>query len=294
MTKRVFVTGGTGFVGSVLVPELLRTGHRVLALARSDAAAKALETAGAEVQRGDLEDEAGLRRGALAADAVVHAAFQLDLSNWAKGGEIDVRAIAALGEACANSDRLLVVSSGAFAIDAAGVGTERDGSLKTIPRATETAAEAARMNGAKVALLRLGVVHGDHDRHFIPALINIARAKGISAYVGDGAQQWPMVHVKDATEAYRLTLDRGVAGATYHAIAEQGVSVRAIASVIASKLGVPLVSLSPAEAAAHFGPLALFVSTSRPTSSTRTREELCWAPRHPTLLEDLENGTYFR
>ncbi|WP_224360252.1 SDR family oxidoreductase [Hyalangium versicolor] len=291
---RVFVTGGSGFVGAELVPELIRAGHRVLGLARSEASARTLRAAGAEVHEGNLADLDGLRRGAVAADAVIHAAFDLDLADWAKGGEADRRAIEALGAAIAGSERLLVVTSGAFAIGAPGVASEEDGARAGgHPRVTEQAAAEASARGARVALLRLGVVHGDGDRHFLPALIALARAKGISAYVGDGAQRWPQVHVRDAAEAYRLTLERGAAGARYHAIAEEGVAVREIAAVIARKLGIPLVAQSPEEAAAHFGVLAPFVSADRPTTSARTREELGWSPHHPGVLEDLKAGNYF-
>jgi len=291
---RVFVTGGSGFVGTELVRGLVRAGHPVLGLARSEASARTLRAAGAEVLAGNLADLDALRRGAVAADAVVHAAFDLDLADWAKGGESDRRAIEALGAAIAGSKRLLVVTSGAFAIDAQGVASEQDDARAGgHPRVTESAAATASAGGARVALLRLGVVHGDGDRHFLPALIAIARAKGISAYVGDGAQAWPMVHVRDAAEAYRLTLERGAAGARYHAIAEQGVAVREIAAVIARKLEIPLVAQSPEEAAEHFGVLAPFVSANRPTTSARTREELAWSPREHGVLADLETGDYF-
>jgi len=294
---RVFVTGGSGFVGTAIVEDLIRAGHRVLALARSDASADKLRSAGAEVKSGDLADLDGLRRGALEADAVIHAAFQLDLADWAKGGELDRRAIEAIGAAIAGSERLLVVSSGAFGIDTTALGTqeatEENGPRTGHPRVTETAAAEASARGAKVALLRLGVVHGDGDRHFLPALIAVARGKGISAYVGDGTQRWPVVHLRDAAEAYRLTLERGAPGARYHAVAEGGIPIRDIASVVARKLDIPLVALSSEEAAAHFGPLALFVGTDRPTASAHTRKALGWAPHHPGLLEDLETGTYF-
>lgn len=291
---RVFVTGATGFVGAELVRQLARSDHRVVGLARSKASAEKLRSLGAEVHEGDLADLDGLRRGALAADAVVHAAFDLDMADWAKGGESDRLAIEALGGALAGSDKLLVVTSGAFAIASSDVATEADAARSGgHPRVTEQAAADAAARGAKVAILRLGVVHGDGDRHFLPALIGLARAKGISAYAGDGNQRWPMVHVGDAAEVYRLALERGAPGAVYHAIAEQGVPFREIATVIARKLGIPLVAQSTGEAAAHFGVLAPFASADRPTSSARTREDLGWKPRQRGLLEDLEKGTYF-
>lgn len=291
---RVFVTGGSGFVGMELVSELVRAGHRVLGLARSEAAARKLRSVGAEVHEGDLADLERLRRGALGADAVIHAAFDLDMADWAKGGASDRKAIEAIGGAIAGSERLFVVTSGAFALDTAGTATEDDRAPSGgHPRVTETAAEEAQARGARVAILRLGVVHGDDDRHFLPALIAVARAKKISAFVGDGAQRWPVVHVRDAAKAYRLALERGTSGARYHAIAEEGVAVRDIAGVISRKLGVALESRSTDEAAAHFGVLAKFVSASRPTSSARTREQLGWSPRERGVLADLEQGTYF-
>lgn len=290
---RVFVTGGTGFVGSVVVPELVRAGHGVLGLARSEASEKALVGLGAEVLRGDLEDREVLRRGARETDAVIHAGFELDLANWARGGAIDRAAIETFGDALAGSARPLLVTSGAFGIDARGLATESDGPLRSLPRATETAAAEARERGAHVSILRLGVVHGPADRHFLPRLVAIARAKGVSAYVGDGAARWPMVHLLDTPAAYRLALEKAAPAATYHLIAEEGVTVRAIATAIADKLGVPLVSQTPEEAAAHFGPFAPFVSADRPTSSARTREVLGWEPRHPGLLEDFATGDYF-
>jgi nucleoside-diphosphate-sugar epimerase len=294
MAMRVFVTGGSGFVGTELVPELVRAGHRVLGLARSETAARKLRSAGAEVHEGDLSDLDGLRRAALATDAAIHAAFDLDLADWAKGGASDQKAIETLGAAIAGSERLLVVTSGAFVLDVPRLASEDDRSRASgHPRVTEDAAAEASARGARVALLRLGVVHGDGDRHFLPALIAVARAKGISAYVGDGAQRWPVVHVRDVAKAYSLTLERGAAGARYHAIAEEGVAVRDIAAVIARKLGIPLVALSPEEAAAHFGVLAPFVGADRPTSSARTREELGWRPNERGLLDDLELGSYF-
>lgn len=291
----VFITGGTGFVGKVVVAELVRAGHRVTALARSDTSARALLAAGAEVQRGDLADLDGLRRGALAADRIVHAAFELDLSDWAKGGELDRRAIEAMGAAIAGSDRHLVVTSGAFALDVSGVATEADNTQrKAVPRVTEPVTDEAAARGARVSLVRLGVVHGDADRHFLPGLIAIARSKGVSAYVDDGAQRWPVVNVLDTGSIFRLAIEKGKPGARYHAIAEEGVPVRAIAEVIARKLGVPLVSQTPEEAVAHFGPMAMFAAADRPTSSTRTRAELGWTPEHRGLLDDLEHGTYFQ
>jgi nucleoside-diphosphate-sugar epimerase len=294
---RVFVTGGTGFIGSAIVRELIEAGHRVLGLARSEASAKALTAAGAEVHRGDLGDSDSLCSGVAAADGVIHAGFQHDFANFKAVSEIDRQAIDTLGGAVAGSDRPLVITSGLFLVPSCRVATEDDASAfhsAALPRAaTEEAAASAAERGARISVVRAAVVHGDGDPHFLSTVIKLAREKGVSAHVVDGLNHWPAVHVLDIARLYRLALEKGAAGARYHGVAEEGVTFRAIAELVAKRLGVPLVSLSPDQAADHFGAFAMFASMDRRASSTQSQERLGWRPRHPSLLEDLDRGTYF-
>ena len=295
---RIFVTGATGFIGSAVVRELIDAGHQVLGLTRSDAGAKSLIAAGAQVHRGDLEDLESLRSGAAAADAVIHTAFIHDFSKFQENCEIDRRAIEALGDALVGSDRLLIVTSGT-GMSSSGPGlpaTENDPpvSSKVIPRgATEEAAAAVADRGVRVAIMRLPQVHDTVKQGLVTYTIRVAREKGVSAYVGDGLNRWPAAHRLDTARLYRLALEKAEAGARYHAVAEEGVPVREIAEVIGRGLKVPVVSLKPEDAVNHFGWLGLFVGWDIPASSAQTREKLGWNPTGPGLISDLENMRYF-
>jgi nucleoside-diphosphate-sugar epimerase len=297
---RVFVTGATGFIGSAIVRELVDAGHRVLGLVRSEAGARALAAAGVEAHRGDVADLDSLSLGAATTDGVIHTAYNHDFVNVTReaAAEADVRAIEAFGAALAGTGRPLVITSGVWLLGNGGVFTEDDtpdpraGTAHRLP--CERAALALASRGVRASVVRLAPsVHGDGDRGFVPALIQIARAKGVSAYVGEGRNRWPAVHRLDAAHLFRLAAEKGIAGACYHGAADEGVPTRDIASAIGKRLNLPVVSKSREEAGAHFGWLAAFLALDAPTSSARTQERLGWRPRHPGLLADLEHGHYF-
>ncbi len=295
---RIFVTGATGFIGSAIVPELIQAGHQVLGLTRSDAGAQSLGAAGAEVHRGDLEDLESLRNGAAISDGVIHCAFNHDFSKFVANCEMDRRAIEALGDALTGSDRPLIITSGTGMAKAVPGQPATEENLPDpsdpIPRvASELAAASMAARGVNVSVMRLPQVHNTVKQGLITYAIAVAREKGVSAYVGDGLNRWPAAHVLDTARLYRLALEKRKAGARYHAVAEEGVPVRDIAEVIGRGLKVPVVAMSPEEAAAHFGWLAAFVGRDLPASIAQTQERLGWRPTGPGLIADLEQMRYF-
>jgi len=292
---RVFLTGATGFIGTAVIPKLLSAGHEVLGLARSDEGAAAIAALGADVHRGSLEDLESLRRGAAEADGVIHAGFIHDFSKFRENCEIDRRAIEALGDALAGSGRRLVVTSGTGVPAAGGIRTEDDppaAPTEHMPRVSEQAGEAQRAKGVHVSTMRLPQVHDPRRQGLVTYAIMLAREKGVSAYIGEGANRWPAVHRDAAAALYRLVLEQGESGARYNAVAEQGVPFRAVAEAIGRGLKLPVVSLPPAEAAAHFGWLFGFASLDMPASSALTQARLGWRPSGPGLIEDLDQAGY--
>lgn len=295
---RVFVTGATGFIGSAIVQELIGAGHQVLGLARSDAAANLLVAAGAGVHRGDLEDLDSLRSGAAAADGVIHTGFIHDFARFAEVCETDRRAIEALGSSLVGSDRPLIVCSGTLLITPGRLATEQDipATSCTHPRvASESAADAVTAQGVRVSVIRLSPsVHGEGDHGFVPMLINIAREKGVSAYIGDGLNRWPAVHRLDAARLFRLALEKAPDGGTrFHGVAEEGVAFRKIAEVIGKRLNIPVVGKSIEEAAAHFTWFTHFAAIDGPASSRQTQESLGWHPTQAGLIADIDSDGYF-
>jgi len=294
---RIFVTGATGFIGSAIVPELITAGHQVLGLTRSDAGAKSLTAAGAQVHRGDLNDLESLRKGVAMSDGVIHTAFIHDFSKFQEVCEIDRRVIETLGAALAGSDRPLLITSGT------GIGNSAPGhsaseedapdSSHPIPRvASELAAASLAAKGVRVGAMRLPQVHNTVKQGLVTYAIELARQRGVSAYIGDGRNRWPAVHVLDAARLYRLALEKLETGARYHAVAEEGVPMREIAEVIGRGLTVPVISVSPEEAPAHFGWLAAFAGRDLPASSALTKNRLGWQPTGPGLIADLEQMRY--
>jgi nucleoside-diphosphate-sugar epimerase len=295
---RIFLTGATGFIGSAIVPELINAGHQVLGLTRSDAGAQSLRSAGAEVHRGNLEDLESLRRGAEMSEGVIHCAFDHDFSNFVANCEKDRRAIEEMGSVLVGSDRPFVITSGT------GMGNAVPGQPATEdnfnlnhpnPRkASELAGVSVAERGVNVSVVRLPQVHDPVKQGLITPYVQIAREKGVVAYVGDGFNRWPAAHVLDVARLYRLALEKHEAGSRYNAVAEEGVPVRDIAEVIGRGLKLPVVSLSAEEASAHFGWLAAFMAFDMPASSAQTQKRLGWHPTGPGLIADLERMEYFK
>ena len=290
---RVFLTGATGFIGSAIVQELIGTGHQVLGLTRSDEGAQFLEAAGAQAHRGDLEDLESLRSGAAASDAVIHTAFRHDWSRFAESCELDKRAIEVIGAVLQGSSRPFIVTSG-VGVALGRAATEDDPPLSSpsLPRVSEVTAVALMERGVHASVMRLPQVHDTVKQGLVTPLIAIARAKGVSAYVGEGQNRWPAAHVADVARLYRLALEKGSAGARYHAVAEEGVPLKDIATAIGRGLNVPITSISQEQAQEHFGFLGFFAGRDAHISSARTRLELGWNPTGPGLIADLDGMDY--
>jgi len=293
---RIFLTGATGFIGSAIVPELLKAGHRVVGMTRSEAGARALEAAGAEVHRGTLEEPESLRRGAEKADAVIHTAFDHDFSRFVENCRKDSRAIEALGEGLKGSDRPLVITSGT------GLGNAEPGKPATEdvcnmehpnPRiASEQAGNALLDAGVNVSVVRLPQVHDTVKQGLITPLVAIAREKGVAAYVGEGRNRFPAGHLLDVALLYRLAVERAAPGARYNAVGEEGIETCAIAEALGRGLKLPVVSIAPEKAAEHFGWMAMFAGLDFPASSAWTRRTLEWNPTGPGLIADLDAMKY--
>ncbi|MEU9092926.1 SDR family oxidoreductase [Streptomyces sp. NPDC048428] len=303
---RVFMTGASGWIGSAVVPELIDAGHQVVGLARSDGSAEALTAAGAEVLHGDLDDLGALRDAAAAADGVIHLAFKHDIAfsgDFQGAAGADRRAVEAFGEALAGSGKPFVIASGTLGLAPGRVVTERDGQSPDWPVPFEAARARLATALLTVSLASRNVrssvvrfpptVHGEGDHGFMAALVSIARAKGVSGYIGDGANRWPAVHRADAAHLVRLALEAAPAGSTLHAVGEEGVPIRDVADAIGRRLGLPVASVSPKDADAHFGWLGGLVGVNGPSSSALTRESYGWQPTNPGLIEDLDKGHYF-
>ncbi|WP_028805661.1 SDR family oxidoreductase [Streptomyces sp. 142MFCol3.1] len=299
---RFFVTGASGWIGSAVVPELIDAGHQVVGLARSDASAEVLTESGAEVVRGTVDDLDVLRDAAVASDGVIHLAFKHDIAftgDFQGAAEADRRAVDTFGQALAGTDRPFVLASGVAGLAPGRVATERsthvtDGSPVSIRQATAQKVLELASHGVRSSVVRLSpTCHGEGDQGFMATLVAIARAKGVSGYVGDGANRWPAVHRLDAARLFRLAAEQAPAGTVLHGVAEEGVTIRDVAEVIGRHLDVPVVSLAPDRAAEHFTWLAGFLGLDSPASNTLTRELLGWEPTRPGLLEDLDKGHYF-
>jgi nucleoside-diphosphate-sugar epimerase len=292
---RIFLTGATGFIGSAIVPELIKAGYQVLGLTRSESGAQSLMAAGAEVHRGSLEDPESLRDGAAKSDGVVHLAFNHDFSQFQKNCENDCKAIEAIGEVLLGSNRPFIITSGtAIAANVDGKpSTEDSPGASWNPRAgSEALANEMTVRGVTISTVRLPQVHDTRKQGLVPYVHGVAREKRVSAYIGDGSNRWPAAHVSDVARLYRLALAKAERGAIYHAVDEEGVSMKAIAEALGRGLKVPVVSIKPEEAEAHFGWLAHFAGHDMPSSGALTQHKLNWQPTGPSLIADLDGMDY--
>jgi nucleoside-diphosphate-sugar epimerase len=292
---RIFVTGAPGFIGSALVPELIQAGHQVLGLTRSEAGAEKLRQAGAEVLYGNIEDLDSLRKGAGQSDGVIHLAFNHDFSQFQKNCDDDRKAIEAIGEVLLGSDRPFVVTSGtAIAANVDGKpSTEESPTASWNPRSSsEATVRTLTERGVNTSVVRLSQIHDPRKQGLVPYLLMATREKGVSAYIGAGSNRWPAAHVSDTARLYKLAYDKAVRGAIYHAVGEEGVTMKAVAEAHGRGLKVPVVSIKPEDAEAHFGWLARFAMHDMPSSSAITQQKLNWMPTGPGLIADLDAMDY--
>ncbi|MCE9649711.1 MAG: SDR family oxidoreductase [Parvibaculum sp.] len=294
---RVFMTGAAGFIGEATTKELIANGHRVVGLARSDANAARLKALGAEVHRGSLEDLESLKAGAASADGVIHLAFIHDFSKYDENGQIDKRAIEAMGDALQGTDKPFIVTSGTGLVEAGVVVTEdmRRDAAAYVPRVSEQVGLAYVARGVRAMAVRLPQVHGaDGKAGLITFLLERARQKGAAAYVGDGSERWAAAHRLDVARLYRLALEKGLGNSIYHAVGEEGVPMRPIIEVIGRALNIPVVSIAKEQAAEYYGPLAMFAGLDMPASSALTQKRLDWKPTQIGLLADIGQPGYFQ
>ena len=292
---RIFVTGAPGFIGSALIPELIQAGHHVVGLTRSEAGAKTLRAAGAEVKHGNIEDLDSLRDGAAKSDGVIHLAFNHDFSQFQTNCDNDRKAIEAIGEVLLGSDQPFVVTSGtAIAANVDGKPSTEDSQVASWnPRgASEAAVKELTAKGVNTSVVRLPQVHDTRKQGLVPYLLAVSRQKGVSAYLGDGSNRWPAAHVSDVARLYRLAFEKAEPGAIYHAVDEEGVTMKAIVEAHGRGLKVPVISIKPEEAEAHFGWLARFAAHDMPSSSALTQQKLNWKPTGPGLITDLDGMDY--
>jgi len=286
---KVFVTGASGFIGSAVVRELIDAGHQVTGLARTEQAAGKIAAAGAQVLLGTLEDLDVLKAGASQADGVIHTAFIHDFTQYAKANEADTLAITAMGAALAGTSKPIVVAAGILGLPTTGGMITEDDRAQNSRRSSEETAMALAEKGIHASVIRLPPsVHDQGDQGFVPFIINQARKHGVSAYPGEGTNQWPAVHRLDAAAIFRLAAERAEKGALYNAIGDNGIEVRKIAALIGHKLGLPLASLSGEELSAHFEWMTGFIGFDSPANSFKTQEQLGWKPKYIGLLEDME------
>ncbi len=304
---KIFVTGASGWIGSAVVPELLGAGHEVVGLARTEASAQQLKSVGAIVRRGDIDDPGGLAEGAADSEGVIHLAFQHEVAfggNFPAAAAADRRAVEAMGAALAGSERPFVLASGMLGLTPGRVATEDDGlvpggEVRANPAGLRSATALLTLSlrgiGVRSSVLRFPpTVHGDGDHGFVATLVGTARQTGVAGYVGGGTNRWPAVHRSDAARLARLAVEAAPAGSVLHAVGDEGVAFREIAEVMGRHLDVPSASVDPADAGAHFGPLAHFVALDSPATALVTRALLAWEPTGPGLLDDLEQDHYYR
>ena len=292
---RIFVTGAPGFIGSALVPKLIQAGHQVLGLTRSETGAEALRAAGADVKYGNIEDLDSLRDGAANSDAVIHLAFNHDFSQFQKNCDDDRKAIEAIGEVLLGSNRPFIITSGtAIAVNVDGKPSTEDGPTAAWnPRAaSEAAVKQLTARGVNTSVVRLAQIHDTRKQGLVPYITAVARQKGVSAYIGDGANRWPAAHVSDTARLYHLAFEKAEPGAIYHAVGEEGICMKTIAEALGRGLKVPVVSIKPEEVEEHFGWLAMFAGHDMPSSSAITQQRLNWKPTGPGLIADLDAMDY--